>query len=289
MRTTMPRGPSRTRRIAAAALVAFGLCGFGFGVAGPSIATFSYHEAMADEASLIKDLGGADDFRIRVTAALALGKSKSRGARTPLEKALKDKHSAVRAAAAAGLVALGDVGAIAPLKTARGSESDSDVKTALDNAIRSLEAKKNAKFLVQLGKMQNKTDLSTSNVNTAFRKAARDRISTISGVELVSDSVDLAMEAQSRGLPAMILDGNLTKLQKTTAGADVGYAAHVDFAVRKIPDQSLKATIGGDAKALATATSVGESELQLLQVDAVTAATQSALKGAPTAIEAAAK
>ncbi|MFO0613973.1 MAG: HEAT repeat domain-containing protein [Polyangiaceae bacterium] len=258
-------------------------------VGGPSISTLHYAEARADEASLIKDLGGADDFRIRVTAALALGKTKSRTARPALEKALKDKHAAVRTAAAAGLTALGDTSAISALKTARGSESDSDVKTALDAAIKALEAKKNAKFLVQLGKLQNKTDLSSNSVNTAFRKAARERISSISGVELLADSDDIAAESQSRGLPAMILDGNLTKLQKTTSGSDVGYAAHVDFAVRKIPDQSLKATVGGDAKALASASSVGENELQILQVDAVTAATQSALKGAPSAIEAAAK
>lgn len=287
MRTTpMTKRPSPARRFIAAALLGLGLMGT---IAGPSIATLSYTEARADEASLIKDLGGADDFRIRVTAALALGKSKSKSARSPLEKALKDKHAAVRTAAAAGLTALGDVNAIGALKSARGSEGDSDVKTALDAAIKALEAKKNAKFLVQLGKLQNKTDFSTSTVNTAFRKAARERISSISGVELLSDSEDLAAESQSRGLPAMILDGNLTKLTKTTSGGDVGFAAHVDFSVRKIPDQSLKATVGGDAKALAAAGSVGESELQILQVDAVTAATQSALKGAPTAIEAAAK
>jgi len=259
------------------------------GVFGPSIATFSYESARADEASLIKDLGGADDFRVRVSAALALGKSKSKTARGALEKALKDKHAAVRTAAAAGLASLGDVNAISALKAAKGSESDSDVKSAIDGAINTLNAKKNAKFLVQLGKLQNKTDLTSNNVNSAFRKAARDRISSLPGVELLGDSDDLAAEGSSRGLPAMILDGNLTKLQKTTSGGDVGYSAHVDFMVRKVPDQSLKATVGGDAKALADAHSVGDSELSILQADAVTAATQSALKGAPTAIEAAAK
>src|SRR5271163_1364490 len=58
------------------------------------------------------DVTEADDFRLRVSAALILGKSKAEGARPLLEKALSDGHPAVRTAAAAALSVYGDPAAI---------------------------------------------------------------------------------------------------------------------------------------------------------------------------------
>src|SRR5262249_17354866 len=76
--------------------------------------------------------------RIRVAAALALGKSKSPGARPALEKALGDAHPAVRSAAAAALGTLGDARAIPALKTALGTESDAGVKAEMERVVQSL-------------------------------------------------------------------------------------------------------------------------------------------------------
>jgi hypothetical protein len=126
-------------------------------------------------------------------------------------------------------------------------------------------------------------------VNQAFRSAARDKLSTVPGVELLGDSADLAAESKKRSLPGVTLDGKLTKLTKSKSGGDVGYNAHVEFMLRKTPDETLKGSVAGDANAFANAAAVGDAELSQLQVDAVTAATQQALKGAPTAIEAAVK
>ena len=61
-----------------------------------------------DDSGAFRDLAIGTDFRLRVAAALSLGKSKSAGARPALEKALGDPNPAVRAAAAAGLGASGD-------------------------------------------------------------------------------------------------------------------------------------------------------------------------------------
>ena len=52
-----------------------------------------------DDSGAFRDLAIGADFRLRVAAALSLGKSKSPGARTALEKALTDPNPAVRAAA----------------------------------------------------------------------------------------------------------------------------------------------------------------------------------------------
>ena len=66
--------------------------------------------------------------------------------------------------------------------------------------------------------------------------------------------------------------------------------AKVEFVVRKIPEQSLKASVKGNAKALLDARAVKtDAELSQLQADAVTAAVQSAFSGAPKVLEEAAK
>jgi len=59
------------------------------------------------------------DFRLRVQAALQLGKSMDPAALKPLVDALDDQNASVRAAAVAALEALGDKRAVEPLKEHR--------------------------------------------------------------------------------------------------------------------------------------------------------------------------
>jgi HEAT repeat protein len=61
---------------------------------------------------LLQKLARGPDFRVRVSAALQLGKTKSSVARSALETALDDENAAVRAAAAAALKVIGDPTAI---------------------------------------------------------------------------------------------------------------------------------------------------------------------------------
>jgi HEAT repeat protein len=85
--------------------------------------------ARAEDASSVKtDLLMSPDFRVRVGAALYLGKAKPQDARFVLERALDDAHPAVRAAAAAALAQVGDDGAVPALQRHLGSESSGAVK-----------------------------------------------------------------------------------------------------------------------------------------------------------------
>lgn len=249
-----------------------------------------------DSASLRKDLSGGSDFRVRVAAALALGKSKGRDALDPLVAALSDPHAAVRAAAAAALGSLGDADALPALKKARSAEQTESVRSQIDATITKLgqssssSSSTKTKFLIQIGRLENKSGMNSSAVSQAFKTTARERLGSLPGIELLSDTADPSAEAKKRQLPTIVLDGNLMTLQKAKDGRDVGYQAKVEFMIRKLPDQTLKGSVKGDAKALAAAEAVrGDRENSQLQIDAVTAATQIALKGAPRAIEAAAK
>lgn len=91
--------------------------------------------------SLEKKLLGADDFRVRTQAALALGASGSKAAVRPLCKGLDDKSDTVRAAAAAGLGRLAK-GGESCLEARGEKESSRNVKRMIAKALRLLlEAK----------------------------------------------------------------------------------------------------------------------------------------------------
>jgi hypothetical protein len=246
------------------------------------------------DASAFRDLATGSDFRVRVSAALALGKSKSPGARPALERALRDPHPAVRSAAAAALGMLGDAAALPALRAAAAREANAGVKSQMQQTIARLShgaraRPSKAKFLVTMGKLENKAGVSWQLMG-ALKTSARSRIAQVPGVEVLADGTDAALEGRSRNLPAFALDGSLTQLAKKQGKDGVGYAARVEFLIRKVPDQTLKGTMSGAAQAVADAKQVrGQSELAQLQMDALDAAIDGAFKGASSALAAATK
>lgn len=241
-----------------------------------------------DTGQMRRDVVAAGDFRVRVAAALALGKKKDTSALSALTAALKDDNAAVRVAAASALAMIGDGSVIPAIERAREVEKDANAKKGFDQAISTLKAQNKTKFIVSVSKIENKSG--NPKVSSLFSTTVKEEIARIPGVEVASSESDAVAKAKAKNLPTIALDSRLVALSKSNSGADVAVAAKVEFLIRKIPEQSLKATVKGDAKALANSKSVkGEAELGQLQADAVQAAVKSALKGAPTAIEAAAK
>lgn len=237
--------------------------------------------------SLKKDLSSSVDYRVRMTAALALGKSKDPSSVGPLVGALADQHVAVRASAAAALGSLGQASALGSLEAAKERESAVNVRREMEAAIAKIRAQSpKAKVLVQMGRLENKSG--NPKLGPAFQKIARDELSRLPGVELLGEAADAALESKRRRLPTVALDGRLVQVQKAQSSREIGYSAKVEFLIRKLPDQALKGTVRGDARASTDPRAVkSPSEHALLQEDAVVAAVQSALKGAPTALEAA--
>src|SRR5687768_16337930 len=82
-------------------------------------------------------LKDTSDFRVRVQAALQLGKAADGAALEPLVAALDDPNESVRAAAAAALKQLGDARAIEPLKERRLDRSRA-VREQVRNSLESL-------------------------------------------------------------------------------------------------------------------------------------------------------
>lgn len=276
---------SRAGRTASALLAAVLALGLTLGDARISSAQ--------SDAAAFRDLATGSDFRLRVAAALALGKSRSPGARPALEKALGDPHPAVRSAAAAGLGALGDANSLPALRTAAGREADVGVKTEMEQTIKRLSGRApqaKAKFLVTLGKLENKSGVSNTALLGALKASARARMSQVPGVEVLAEGTDAVAEGKSRNLPAFALDGSITELARKQVSDGISFKARVEFLVRKVPDQTLKATMNGAAQATADLKEVkGPSEMSQLQIDAVDGAVDGALKTASSTLAAAAK
>lgn len=250
-----------------------------------------------DDSGAFRDLAIGTDFRLRVAAALSLGKSKSLGARPALEKALGDPNPAVRAAASAGLGAIGDPAAIVALRLALTRETTPNVQAQFETTIKRLGSGSGSKanpskprFLVSLGKLENRSGVTGPEVATALKVATRAKMAAVPGIEVLTDGADISAASKSRNLPAFTVDGSLTELAKKQSPGGVSYSARVEYLIRKMPEQSLKGTMSGNAQAQADSKEIrGQTELAQLQIDAVGAAIDSALRGASPALEAAAR
>ncbi|MDB4992601.1 MAG: hypothetical protein JWM74_33 [Myxococcaceae bacterium] len=242
-----------------------------------------------------RDLSSADDFRVRVEAALVLGKSRGPEARGALEKALSDPHPAVRAASAAALRAQGDVAAIPALERHFASEGSGAVKSQIRTSIDSLRGggggngsntgnAAGPKYVVQLGAMKNLTNVRGDQLSQVMRSAARQRAASIPGAVLNEGG-----EMPAGHVPVVVLDGSLLRMsQQSQSNGNVAFSAQVEFSLRKVPEHTLKASLTGAATSIGTATSLTTaSRVNALQDQAVNGAVESAMRNADMGLSAA--
>jgi HEAT repeats len=236
-----------------------------------------------------RDLAVGTDYRLRVAAALAIGKSRSPGARPALEGALTDAHPAVRAAAAAALGALGDATSVPALRAALDRESTATVRSQLESTLKRLsKPAAKARFLVSLGKFENRSGVRDAKLDAVLRDRTRAQVAQVPGVEVLAEGADIGAAGKSRKLPAFKLDGTVLHLSKRQGNDGISFSAKVEYMISEMPGQTLKGSMSGSARALAEAGKIrGQSELSQLQMDAVAGAVESALRGATPALEAA--
>lgn len=240
---------------------------------------------------IAEDLQKGEDFRLRVSAALALGKSGDPAARSPLEKALtEDPHPMVRAAAAAALAALGDGAARTALERAAAGDAASSVKTAATAALEKLARGRSAakaKVLIKIGKMENRTGVRGTKLATVLEGATRERARQLPGVEVLADDADPKAAAASRKLPVLVIDGTVRKLAHAASGPSLVMSAQVEYVLKK--ESSLKASVSGSAQAQGEVDAATDtSRLENLQDAALAGAVESALRS-PDALVLAAK
>jgi len=236
------------------------------------------HSAEAQD----KELAESPDFRVRVQAALRLGRA-GPSSRQDLENGLRDAHPAVRVACAAALGNIGDSASIPALERAMKSETYATVKSAMKETIDKLHGSANvksagssdtsqpqtltgARYVVQLGSMKNISGQRGDDLDGIMRQAARAKAGTIKGAVVIDgNDPSFVKKATEKRIPVLQVDGNLTKLTQIvgTDGATV-ISAKVDMSIRKLPGQTLKGTVSGNASGSggSRATEAGLTDLQ---------------------------
>jgi hypothetical protein len=256
-----------------------------------SVADVRAVHAETPDAALVKQLSGGDDFRIRVKAALELGKLGGARARAALERALRDANPAVRAAAAAGLKVLGDPASIAALERHAADESapvSAQVRAALVALRRKAEQAKDAKVVVRLG------DISAGEAKPAAAPVLRDlaaesrkRLGTLPGVVVVSDS---DAETKKSRVPVVMVTGRLKSEAEARDESGVTYSAKVEYVVHTLPSKAIVGLVSGSASARASALEAKSAQrMAQFRREVLAAAVDSALRRAPAALEAAAR
>ncbi|WP_394837736.1 HEAT repeat domain-containing protein [Pendulispora rubella] len=245
-----------------------------------------------DLAAARREITKADDFRVRLGAALVIGRTKPPDGRQLLEKALSDPHPAVRAAAAAALGSYGDAAAIPALEQHLATEGAASVRTQLEGSLSTLRgggggkaAKGSAKYVLQLGSMRVASGVGGprgDQLGQVLRSAARERAASVPGAVLAPDPQTAARRASEQHVPVLVIDGTLVRMsQQAQANGTVGFSAQVDFSVRKVPEHSLRASLTGNAMSIGTARSlVNEQRVYALQDQAVDGAVESAMRNA---------
>jgi plasmid stability protein len=216
----------------------------------------------------------SSDYRVRMSAALVLGRSTEPGARKTLEIALSDGHPAVRAAAAASLAKVGDAKSQNVLRARAETESDDSVKKQIARAVDMIESRKEKKqLMVQLGTFRNASKTGGTNLTNVASSAARSN--AIKFAQVV-DAADVAATAAGPKKSHVVrLDGELRSLSLTKQGDVMSVRAQVEFSILQMPGKTLKGTLSGAATSRDAGVTVAS-----LQELAVRGAVESALANA---------
>ena len=243
-------------------------------------------------------LAHAGDFRVRVSAALLLGKTRPEGARAMLEHALDDPHAAVRTAAAAALVSVGDPAALPALERHAREESSGAARAQMETSIATLShpgardsvapAPARARYAVAIGQMRNLTGVRGSELSDILRDAARTQAHSLPGVVVYDEGDPGTARAASR-MPLLLLEGQITRLAQAQSSGAMRIEARVEFSVRRVPQQTLKGTLSGGATAVESMRTLSEERVIELQNQTVGSAVESALRGADSGLALAAK
>lgn len=188
---------------------------------------------------LARSLAEDSSYKVRVQAALVLGKSKDSRAVAALSKALKDENATVRGTAASALGAIGDSSAKDALSAAT-SDSDSYVRSQVAKALAMLGgggggSKKGQKFYMAIGFSGAQPG------NPLVREALARELQKLPDVALSGGGAELTGPAISqRNLQGFIVDGAVQRLNVSSSGGGVTIDCDLKAYVATYPGKSIK-------------------------------------------------
>jgi len=179
------------------------------------------------------------NYKVRVQAALVLGKLGDAKAVACLTRALADQNKTVRAMSAQALGQIGDASALDSLRTLLKQDPDGFVRTQTEKAIAALSgpagAGKRAKIYLNFGPF-------TGGVKSAGPDAVKSVHDTLQAElgKLPTVSLTAPTDAgKPGGTPAFWIDGNVTRLDDAAAGAASEASCGVRVMVARWPSKSI--------------------------------------------------
>ncbi|HXU03632.1 MAG TPA: HEAT repeat domain-containing protein [Polyangia bacterium] len=161
----------------------------------------------------------SSNYKMRVQAALVLGKLGDARAVQPLIKALSDQNKTVRGIAASALGQLGDASAVDPLRALLRRDSDSFVHGQAEKAIAALSAgggagaaKHGAKIYVNFGAFMGGVKSAGPEASKILHDALSRELGKMPVVTLSLSPADQHNFGKS-GMSGFYIDGNITKLE----------------------------------------------------------------------------
>ena len=158
------------------------------------------------------------NYKVRVQAALVLGKLGDPRAVRPLIKALGDSNKTVRGIAASALGQLGDAAAVEPMRDLLRHESDPFVRGQAEKAIGALSGgggggpKRGAKIYVNFGAFVGGVKSAGPDASKMLQEALSRELGKMPIVTLTLSPADQHNFGKS-GMSGFYIDGNITKLE----------------------------------------------------------------------------
>jgi len=191
-------------------------------------------------AGKVEDLSKAlltdSSFKVRVQAALLLGKLGDKGGTNALIKALDDEDRSVRAMAAQSLGKLGGGSAAPALKALLGHEQDSFVSTQIKIALSALEDQevKDRKIFVTIGPFSGGVKLADTSILALLQTSLRQALQKLPKLTFSETP------AKGRGhTPQLgfLVDGNVSRLQEVFGVGET--SCEIKLMVARWPSKSI--------------------------------------------------
>ncbi|MDX2022167.1 MAG: HEAT repeat domain-containing protein [Deltaproteobacteria bacterium] len=182
-------------------------------------------------------------YKVRVQAALVLGKLGDRNAVAALAKALSDENNTVRAVAAQALGRIGAPEAADHLKRALGREKDKFVRSQLERSLAGLgreggEGNPKAHLYLEMGPFSGGSKSATSGVLEVLRTALQQKLGSLKGVTFSLSPEEKASFVKN-GRMGFLIDGNVTQLDESMVGGAVEVNCDVKVMVARWPSKSI--------------------------------------------------
>ncbi len=189
------------------------------------------------EKALIEDA----NYKVRVQAALVLGRLGDHSAVPSLVRALADGNKTVRAIAAQALGQLADHDAADPLRELLKREGDPFVRTQTEKALALVSGdvgQKKAKIYLTFGPFTGGVKSAGADAAKVIHDALSRELGKVQGVTLDLSPADQKSFPKT-GLLGFYIDGNITRLDDTPAGSSSETSCDVKVMIARWPSKAI--------------------------------------------------